>query len=424
MSSDAHLLAEYYVSSTHSTNNLIPFIESWHLPRSREAKDGRHALVIGFTEPILDEQYDESDFPFSVLRYELLPTGFHGMGIAELIAGHQLSINNCDTAAYWAWSQVAAPRIFARAGTLNLDHLNSSLSGIILEGKEPPQILNWSGTHPEFMPYRNGIKLGAFAMVGADAKAAAGIDTLGPDASGEARREHKATLRSRFAVPMSWWQQNRVDCARKQIALARRAYGNDKAFSVKVIGEGFIKTVKFKDAKLEDDEYVMQPRAISQEPKDPSGQIQLATEMLQSSLFTPDAARSVITAVADAGAEADLANAAYDNAKRTAFLMLEKLIPQRPFAGQNVQLTSQVVNAEMLKAINQLPDDQTMSDGTQLCQNYLNEASKPPFNIPLPNMSPPSVGAPPSSAGQPPPVVAKGAPPPVSPILPFQPPRQ
>ena len=415
MSVDAHLLADYYTSSTHSTNNLIPFIESWHLPRSRESGDGRHVLLIGLDDgPILDEEYADDDFPFSVLRYEMLPTSFQGMGVAELIAGHQLSINNCDTAAYWAWSQVAAPRIFARAGTLNLDHLNSSLSGIVLEGKEPPQIMNWAGTHPEFMPYRNGIKLGAFAMVGADAKAAAGIDTLGPDASGEARREHKATLRSRFSVPMSRWQANRVDCAKKQIALARRAYENDRSFSVKVIGKGFIKTIKFKDCSLEDDEYVMQPKAISQLPKDPEGQIQTATELLQSSLVPIDSARSVLTAVPDLGAETDLANAAYDNAKRTAYLMLAEGKPQQPFAGQNVQLVAQVVNAEMLKAY----DQEAPQERIQLCQNWLNLASKPPFNIPPPNM--PQPAAPGAMPGAPPPI-AQGQAAPHSDLLPFKP---
>ena len=252
LEANSHLLAEYYTSNFHSSNNLIPFIESWHLPTSRGGGDGRHVMTLASDTVIASEDYDDQDFPFSVLRYELLPTGFHGMGLAELLAGHQLSINNCNTAEYWAWSQVAAPRLFSRLNSLNRDHLSSSLSGILLEGTEPPTVLNWSGTHPDFVAYKAQIKTAAFALAGVSAMTSGGVKPEGLD-SGNAQREYKATLRSRFAVLSQRWQAFRVDCAKKQIALARRIYANDRSFSVKVIGRNFIEEVKLKDCNLEDD---------------------------------------------------------------------------------------------------------------------------------------------------------------------------
>lgn len=414
---NTHLLSEYYTSSEHSSNNLVPFIESWHLPRRRDAKDGRHTLVLGTDDTILDERYEEMDFPFSVIRWENLPTGFHGMGIAEMMAGAQLSLNNCNTAEYWAWSQVASPRLFARSGTINVDHLNSSLSGIILQGKEEPKVLNWSATHPEFVAYKKDLKVNAFSQQGISPMMAAGIKPDGLD-SAVAQREFKATLRSIFSVQLARWQELRVDCSRKQIALARHVYTTDKKFSVRCIGAKFVETIPWKDASLEDDEYVMQPKVISQLPKDPAGQMQTAEELAQSSYADTWAARKLITTIPDLGADADLENAAYDNAQRTAYLMLVKGEPQTPMGFQNIQVCVKVITEQMLQAT----DQGCPSERIKMCQRWLDIAAQPPFTpaAPAGMPAPGSAAAPAPPAGP----IAQGAPPPTSTVLPFKQPRQ
>lgn len=418
MAANTHLLSEYYTSSEHSSNNLVPFIESWHLPRSREAKDGRHTLVLGTDDTILDEKYTQMDFPFSVIRWENLPTGYQGIGIAEMMSGAQLSLNNCNTAEYWAWSQVSSPRLFARSGTINVDHLNSSLSGIILQGKEPPQVLNWSATHPEFVAYKKDLKVNAFSQQGISPMMAAGIKPDGLD-SAVAQREFKATLRSIFAVQLARWQELRVDCSRKQIQLARQAYETDKKLSVNVVGKGFIEKIPWKEANLEDDEFVMQPRVISQLPKDPAGQMQTAEELAQSSYADTWAARQLITTIPDLGADADLENAAYSNAKRTAYLMLVKGEPQTPLGYQNIQVCVKVITEQMLQAT----DQGCPPERLQMAQRWLDIAAQPPFTAPA-QAAPGAPGATAPAPAAPAGPQAQGAPPPQSSLLAFRAPRQ
>jgi hypothetical protein len=422
---NSHLLADYYVSSFHSSNNLIPFIESWHLPTNRGGSDGRHVLTLASDVVVSVEEYDDDDFPFSVLRYELLPTGWEGMGLADLLAGHQLSLNNCNTAEYWAWSQVAAPRLFALTNSLNLDHLNSSLSGIILTGTQKPEVLNWSGTHPDFVAYKNAIKAGAFALAGVSSMTAAGIKPPGLD-SGEAQREYKATLRSRFAMLSQRWQEFRVDCARKQIGLARRAYAVDKGLSVKVIGENFIKEVKLKDCHLEDDEYRLQPKPVSQLPKTLAGQIETATELMQAGADR-SASLKVITAVPDLGAMTDLMNAAQSNAERTAYMIFKEGVYVPPDPVQDLQTCMRVMTANLLKAI----DNDCPQDRCDMARKWLVQA-KALLSPPAPPAAPGGpVGA--GAGGPPPPAggggpggapIAQGMAAPKSSILPFRPPPQ
>ena len=403
------------VSAT--ATNVIPFIEAWHLPSSEDAADGRHVLTLSDDLLIVDEEYTEQDFPFTVLRFEYLPTGYHGQGVAELLQGHQLSLNDANRAEYWAWSQVAAPRIFMQTGTLDKNHLNSSMSGIILEGTQPPQVLNWSGTHPAFVEWKNDIKQSAFALVGVSQLTSSGVKPAGLN-SGEAQRVYMDNQHSRFSLLSQRWQQFHVDAAKKNISLARQVYEKKGGLTVKVIGKNFIKEVDFADANLEEDEYRLQALPVSQLPKSVGGRIQTATELLQAGLVDQDTARKLLQ-LPDVDEAFDTANAAEDNAKRTAYLMLHegKLTPPDPL--QNLQLCVKVVTAEALKAI----DNDAPPERINLCRQWLVQA-KAQLAPPPPTMTaPPMGGGAPSSTSPSPPALGAGAPPPVSPLLPFRSPQ-
>lgn len=396
------------------SSNVVPYLEAWHLPSSSEASDGRHVLALPTGLAVLDEEYEDRDFPFSVLRFESLPTGFHGMGISELLQGHQSSLNDANRAEFWAWSQVAAPRLFMASGTLDKNHLNSSLSGIILEGTGPaPQVLNWSGTHPAFVEWKNDVKASAFALIGVAQSAASSMKPPGLN-SGEAQRVYADQQHSRFSILSQRWQEFRVDAARKMISLARRVYTSEGAFKVKVIGKNFIKEIDFKDADLAEDEYRMKPMPINQLSKSVSGRIQSATEMLQANLIDQDTGRKLLQ-LPDLDEAMDVQNAAYDNAKRTAYLMLHEGKAQQPDPIQNLQLCIKTVTAEALKAI----DNDAPKERIDLCRKWLVQAKALLQPDPAPGAAPGAPGpggAPPPGAGP----IAAGAAPPVSSILPFK----
>lgn len=403
-----------FTAVTATASNVIPFIEAWHLPSSGDFADGRHVLTLSDDLLIVDEEYTEADFPFTVLRFEYLPTGYHGQGIAELLQGHQLSLNDANRAEYWAWSQVAAPRLFMQTGTLDKNHLNSSMSGIILEGTQPPQVLNWSGTHPAFVEWKNDIKQGAFALIGVSQLSSAGIKPAGLN-SGEAQRVYMDNQHNRFSLLSQRWQEFHVDASRKNIALARQVWSKEGHLTVRVIGKNFIKEVDFADVNLEEEEYRLQAMPVSQLPKSVGGRLQTATELLQSGLIQQDTARKLLQ-IPDVDEAFDMENAAEDNAERTAYLMLHEGKPQVPDPIQNIALCIRTVTAQMLRAM----DNDCPEERINLCRQWLVQAKALVAPPPDPTMTaPPMAGGAPSSTAAPP-ALGAGAPPPVSPLLPFK----
>jgi hypothetical protein len=411
-------LPGWQTTSSGSMTNVIPWIKAWRLPSSKTANDGRHTVVLANDLVLFDDEYHEKDFPVTVLRYELLPTGYHGMGLGELLAGHQLSLNNANTAEYWAWSQVALPRIWAQTGTLDKNHLTSSMSGTILEGTVKPEVLNWSATHPDFVSWKRDLKASAFQLAGVSTMTAQGIKPPGLD-SGEAQREFKDTQHSRFSILSQRWQQFRVDAAYKSIAAARQALDLDGSYIVKIIGKNLYTEIDLKNCLMDEDQFVIQAKPVSQIPKTLAGQIQTGTEMLQSRLFELEDARKVITAIPDVGAAADLENAAFDNAKRAAYLMLHEGKMQKPDGAlQNLDLLQRVITAETLRAM----DNEAPQERINMALQYLAliKAEKQKIMPPPGPMPAPPPGAPPGG-GQP--IGVKGAPPQVSPLLPFAQPK-
>jgi hypothetical protein len=422
-----------FTSISATQTNVIPYIKSWHLPTRRFSKDdkewdpkwaGRKIITLSNDLELCDQEYNRRDFPVTHTQFCLLPTGYHGLGIAEILQGHQLSLNDANRAEYWAWSQVALPRIWGQTGTFNKEHMSSSLSGLLLEGQgAPPVVLNWSATHPDFVKWKADIKASAANLVGVSFMAMSGIKPPGLD-SGQAQIEYKDTLHTRFSLLSQWIQEARVDCSRKQVVEAREAYEEDPTWSVQVMGKDFIKRLAGKEVfdDLDEDDFVLKAKPVNRLPKEAAGQIETATQLVQSGFADMPTGRKLITSVPDLGAAADLFNASYDNAKRTAFKMLHEGIMQTPDGQlQDLKLCIQIVTAEALKA----EDNDCAPEKVDLCRKWLVQAKArlappaPPVDPNAPPPGPPGPGAAPPGGP-----MAQGMKPPVSPLVPFQAPRQ
>jgi hypothetical protein len=98
-----------------STVDRVQFVESWHLPSSPKAKDGRHTLVIeGCT--LLDEVWEKQHFPFVVMRFKKRRIGFWGCPLAEIIEGFQFDAHVLAERVQDAIHQTPAGIIFEPRG--------------------------------------------------------------------------------------------------------------------------------------------------------------------------------------------------------------------------------------------------------------------------------------------------------------------
>jgi hypothetical protein len=403
-------------------DNVIPYAEAWHLPSSKAADDGRHVLCLTDDDVLVDEDWTSQSFPFSVLRFCDMPTGYQGIGIAEICQGDQSALNDANLAEYWAWSQLGMPRVAFQTGTVDVNKLNSSLSGILLEIDGPaPQVLNWSATHPDFVAWKKDLKLTAFNRVGISPTTAGGEKPIGLN-SGEAQRVYADQKKTRFAVLNQRWQEFQVEACKQNMRLAGRLVEENGNFKVKVLGKDTFEVLDLKDFHLEEDEYRMQILPVSELPKTFAGRLQTVTEMLQARLIDTDTGRRLLE-LPDLESAEDEVNAAKDHAERIAYQLLhtdDEVHPDIALEGMaGIQLCIATVTAALLRATDcDAPQDKIDRGMTWLSQAraVVKQATMPPPAPP----GPPGAGG---SGGPPQPPLAKGAAPPVNQMLPFAAPR-
>ena len=76
-------------------SRTIPFYEAWRLPSFKGADDGRHICAVD-NVTLVDEKWEDCEFPFASIRYQNQPTGFYGMGLAEILTSHQLTLTRVE----------------------------------------------------------------------------------------------------------------------------------------------------------------------------------------------------------------------------------------------------------------------------------------------------------------------------------------
>jgi len=146
-----------------------------------------------------------------------------------------------------------------------------------------------------------------------------------------------------------------VECAEDRIAEAKEVYEQTGAFEAAVLGKKFIKTIPWKDIDLKEEEYRLKLYETSSLPRTPAGRLAFVQELLQGNLITPDMGRKLLP-MPDIDDDLGLANAAEENAKMTAFVLLhgkeDDPIPIPDGDMQNLALCITTVKQEALKAIN------------------------------------------------------------------------
>jgi hypothetical protein len=389
----------------------IPYYEAWRLPSYKDAGDGRHVLAID-SVTLVDEDFDDDDFPFAVIRYEDKTTGYYGRGLGELLYGHQTTLARVEYAEAHAWSQFGLPRLYMNiAAKLNKNHATSSKSGLILEGMLPAdqaiQVLNWSATHPNFVAYKEWIIESAHQFCGVSTFMSSGNKPQGLD-SGAAQREYADIQQNRFAVLSEKWGQFHVELAKRIVSCGSRVWGN-KSYVIKVTGKNFVKELDWRDIRLESDEYTLKAYPVSSLPRTPSGRLAAVQEMMQAQLISPQDGKKLLQ-FPDLDATMERENAFQDYADWLVYQMLHEGKPMPVDGAANLPACVDTVTKELNRAIVQ----DAPPERIDLLRNWLVRAKPPP---------PPMPAVPPPGPGAPAPVMAKGAPPPVSNLMPFQQPK-
>jgi hypothetical protein len=413
--------------------DMIPVVESWHLPSIKDAGDGKHTICIeGHT--IIEEEYKKDYFPFVFLRWASRLRGFYGQSLAERLTGKQLEVNKILRTIQISTHLNAIPKVLIDLGSnIVTSHINNEIAGIVKYSGNKPEWITPASIPQDLFAHLKYIVQSSYeeagiSMLSAQSKKPEGLD------SGKALREFNDIESERFMLTGQAYEQLFMDVAKIMIDMARDIYTREGEFKAVFKGKKFIETIDWSEVDLEEDKYVMQIFPTTFLSATPSGRLSDATDLVKAGFIDKDNAMRLLD-FPDLEAYTSLATASVEDIDS----MIERMLHHKeietayfpPEPMQNLQLGIQRCQSAYLRAkLNNAPEERL-----ELLRNWIDQASTM-LNPPMPEAPQgPAAGAPPLGPdGLPPPgglpgpmgpgggpMLAKPEPLPASPLVPQAP---
>tara|TARA_R110000868_G_scaffold119214_1_gene315860 strand:+ start:456 stop:2276 length:1821 start_codon:yes stop_codon:yes gene_type:complete len=349
-------------------SDQVSVIESWHIPSSKNAKDGRHVMTLE-NEVILDESWNRPYFPFVWIQWSPALLGFRGQSLASELTGIQIEINRILKTIQQIL-RLTVPKLFVEKGAkVVLSHLNNDIGGIV----------EFSGTRPSYdflqaIPpdlfnqldrlYSRAFEIAGVSQLSAQAKKPSGLD------SGRALREFNDIESERFILKGYDYESLFLNSVRIMIDEAKEIAKDTGDFEVKVAGKKFLETIKWSEINLEDDQYQMKIFPTSSLSQTPAGRLQDIQELSQAGFISKEAGLKLLD-FPDLESFMSLENAAIDDIEMLIEQMIEKGVYQTPEEYQNLQLGIKMIQSAYLRAkINKVPEDKL-----ELLRRWMDEAA-------------------------------------------------
>lgn len=377
-----------------STNiaDQIAVVESWHLPSSKDAKDGNHLITIDGAD-LLDEEYKKDDYPFVMFKWNNRLLGFYGQGVAEQLMGIQIELNKLLRTAQISLHLSGVPKVFLENGSkVAIQQMNNEIGGIISYTGQKPIYEAINPVPQQIFDQIVFLYQRAFEIVGISQLSAQATKPKGLD-SGKALREFSDIETERFATVQQAWEELFLQASRKYISVAKDIFERTGKYEVKVAGKNGLSFVDWKEIKLDEEEYEMQIFPTSMLSKTPSGRLQDVQELTQAGYIGKEVAVKLLD-FPDIDAVTSRITAPYDLVEQAIERMLidGEYDPPEPYQPLE-QLISQTQRAYLRARVQNVPEDRL-----ELLRRYMDqaramiEASQPPPQAPAPQLQP--LGAP------------------------------
>jgi len=272
-------------------DDMILVVEAWHLGYGDSP--GRHMICIDGLALMDDEDWRYNRFPHAVLRYEKLPTGYWGQGVAEKLKGIQIEINFTLARIREAMRRFAKPWVFIPRGSkVNPKHMDNEIGSMVFVDGDLPVIQQVQAVSPDQYRHLENLYAKAFEIVGLSQLSAQSQKPAGLDAA-VALREYQDIETERFAALARGYEQYFVDLARSCVDVMDHEFGDDYVISTHSKDEGLQK-VRWGDVKLPHDAYLIQVWPQSALPQKPEARLQRVIELLQGGLIDPQMALEML----------------------------------------------------------------------------------------------------------------------------------
>jgi len=327
--------------SSKTVTDQVMIVESWHLPSSPGAKDGRHVIACS-SGILLDEKYTKDKFPFVFIQYSPRLLGFWGQGLSEQLMGTQIEINSLLFTISRAIKLVGVPRVFVEAGSkVSKAAFNNDVGAIIeYRGIKPSYEVAPAVPQELYAQLQRLIDYG-YQQSGVSAMQASSQKPAGLN-SGEAIRSYDDISTDRMAALSKRYDNIFVELAYAITDLAKDIAERTGSYQTVYPNKDGTKEIDLPEVKMLEDPFVIQVFNQSSLPKDPSGRMQKITEMIQAGMITIKEGRRLLD-YPDLDQVEKLANASEERI----YQILDKIVedgdytPPDPF--MDLQLATELV---------------------------------------------------------------------------------
>lgn len=376
------------IEATCRSGDMLLVVESWHLRSSEDSKDGRHVICIN-NETLCSEDYDKDYFPFVFSRWSERPLGFWGQGIAEQLTGIQLEMNKLLRTIQVSMHLVSVPKLLIEASSKILStHLNNKIGGIIKYAGTKPDFSALGTVPAELFTQLDRLYTRSFEVIGLSQLSAQSQKPSGLN-SGKAMRTYNEIETERFMACAKRYEQTFLDACEIMIDYAKDIAEETNNYEVRVPGSDFLKTIKWEDVSMENDQYMMQIFPTSALSSTPSARLAEVQELMQAGLVSKEDGMKLLD-FPDLKSYYNMTNSGVEDIERQIELMVDKMEYQAPEPFQNLQYgIKKMQQAYLMYKSQNAPEEllemfrQWMSDANEL----LVIASQPP--APAPGALPP-----------------------------------
>jgi hypothetical protein len=290
--------------------NRLQVLEGWLLPigtkGDRHYKPGRHYKVIdGHT--LLDEVYEEEEFPFAVIVWSERISSWYGISGAERIAGIQRALNKRNWQIEKQLDRTAVPTTYVRPVDAKIGAQTSRVGAVSTYKGDTPVTVIAQAVSPETYQSRLDLKEAANNEFGQSMMATHATKPAGVD-SGVALREYKDQASQRFAMQEKAYEQLVLDVIEDVIGLCKKL--GKKAPTVLRRTRFGAKRIRWRDVDMRDVKVQIAPASTL--GRTPSGRIQFVIELAQAGIISTDSTRRLLQHP-DLERELSLYNAALEN---------------------------------------------------------------------------------------------------------------
>lgn len=332
--------------------DYVTVVEAWHLPGSKKSKDGRHVIATDKVT-LVDEPYKKDFFPFTFFQWADPLVGFYSQSLVERLTGNQVEINKMLRIIQKSFHLGSAFKVFLEYGSkVSKDHINNEIGSIVYYAGNKPDFYVPQTVHPEYFRHLDWLVRSSFEEIGVSQMSATSKIPAGIDAgSGRALREYNEMESERFVLVAQAYEASFLQTARIYISLAQDMAKAGVDLEVKAESKKFLKSIKWSEIDLEDNEYMIQMFPASSLPRTPAGRLAYVQELIQAGFVDMDFARRLLD-FPDIDQYSTLKTAPLDNILYTIEKVLDdgEFVTPEPF--QNLDLGIMLMQEAYLKALN------------------------------------------------------------------------